>query len=525
MGMVNLTLLAVRFFIALGGFGKWTAVWVRILLYGGALVFPFLRVGYSIFAERRVFTAHYGKGPRHSMDIYCPPGVVPDEPQPEDKAKLPIVIYVCGGGWLVGYKLWGAMSGLQLANHDVLFFAPDYRNFPDGDVDVMLNDLDDAFRWIYRNAHRFGGDPNNVIVAGQSAGAHLAVMAMLESVERDVMTKKTDVVSKAERKHAKSALQVEETGHGPKAPLEKHTELYSGHRNNRGPFWEGFKRPSRIVGISGVYDVSEFQSHMIGRGMPPTVMEGIMKGREPRILNRFSPTPFVRNLEAQALARLPPVVLFHGDADESVPTASAREFAGALVQSGIPERVHLIVLNRQSHTDPIIEEPMLGRDIVTPALYSLAYYHHLPSWCVGEGSPAGYHRLQRTTSSPSPKAEASGASSDAVTADDKVFSPHTLELKGELREVVLTPSIITQILKAGAWSHPAGPASGVRGGQGHGASGFTLCSRRSPIAPRLPAVMMEENSHGYPGPLPASLVHAQIANRFGIRLARVVCPF
>ncbi|MCB0880334.1 MAG: alpha/beta hydrolase fold domain-containing protein, partial [Thermoleophilia bacterium] len=39
-------------------------------------------------------------------------------------------------------------------------------------------DVEDAVRWVVRNARRLGGDPNRIVLLGGSAGAHLALLAM-----------------------------------------------------------------------------------------------------------------------------------------------------------------------------------------------------------------------------------------------------------------------------------------------------------------------------------------------------------
>jgi arylformamidase len=42
-----------------------------------------------------------------------------------------------------------------------------------------------AVAWVYRNAARFGGDPNRVYVSGQSSGAHLAGVVLVTDWAKD----------------------------------------------------------------------------------------------------------------------------------------------------------------------------------------------------------------------------------------------------------------------------------------------------------------------------------------------------
>jgi len=56
----------------------------------------------------------------------------------------------------------------------------DYRNFPQGTACDMLTDVCSAITWAISAAPSYGGDPNQVYVLGQSAGAHLILLAALE---------------------------------------------------------------------------------------------------------------------------------------------------------------------------------------------------------------------------------------------------------------------------------------------------------------------------------------------------------
>lgn len=47
----------------------------------------------------------------------------------------------------------------------------------------MLEDINTGVGWILRRIHVYGGDRKNVFLSGQSAGAHLAAVAMLTQVK------------------------------------------------------------------------------------------------------------------------------------------------------------------------------------------------------------------------------------------------------------------------------------------------------------------------------------------------------
>jgi len=47
---------------------------------------------------------------------------------------------------------------------------PNYSRLPYGDIEDMIDDIDQAFEWVPNHIERFGGDPNQIMLAGHSAG-------------------------------------------------------------------------------------------------------------------------------------------------------------------------------------------------------------------------------------------------------------------------------------------------------------------------------------------------------------------
>ena len=96
-----------------------------------------------------------------------------------DEESKPVVIFLTGGAWIIGYKMWGALLARVLVPLGVLVVIPDYRNFPQTDIGGMVEDVDEAIQWTLRNCKTYGGDPKRVVVIGQSAGAHLGSCVLL----------------------------------------------------------------------------------------------------------------------------------------------------------------------------------------------------------------------------------------------------------------------------------------------------------------------------------------------------------
>ncbi len=96
--------------------------------------------------------------------------------------KLPIIIYCHGGGWVLG----------SLDSHDntcraiaqkarTIVVAVDYRLAPEAPYPAAIEDIYSALVWTRKNAILFGGDPDKIIMAGDSAGGNLAAVTAIEA--------------------------------------------------------------------------------------------------------------------------------------------------------------------------------------------------------------------------------------------------------------------------------------------------------------------------------------------------------
>lgn len=115
---------------------------------------------------------------------------------PKDTASgpLPVLVWVHGGAGTSGSGSDPLFRGADLARHGVVVVTVDYRlgalgflahpalsrESPDGESgNYALRDLIRALRWVRANARAFGGDPERVTIAGQSAGATLVETLMV----------------------------------------------------------------------------------------------------------------------------------------------------------------------------------------------------------------------------------------------------------------------------------------------------------------------------------------------------------
>ncbi|KAH9368413.1 hypothetical protein HPB48_012657 [Haemaphysalis longicornis] len=94
---------------------------------------------------------------------------------------FPVFVFIYGGLFSWGSSSLFMYNGLEFAARaDVIFVSFNYRlgplgflnaSAPGAEGNMGLYDQLEALRWIHKNVHAFGGDPDAVTLAGQSAGA------------------------------------------------------------------------------------------------------------------------------------------------------------------------------------------------------------------------------------------------------------------------------------------------------------------------------------------------------------------
>ena len=107
---------------------------------------------------------------------------------PDVAAKtLPVLVWIHGGAYLFGSAADDGYDGSRFARAGAVFVSCNYRlgmegfaQIPGAPANRGLLDAVAALRWVRDNIERFGGDPANVTVFGESAGAGVisALLAM-----------------------------------------------------------------------------------------------------------------------------------------------------------------------------------------------------------------------------------------------------------------------------------------------------------------------------------------------------------
>lgn len=114
----------------------------------------------------------YGTDPRQKLDIYAPV-------ESTGKAR-PLLVFFHGGGWYKGNRESYGFAGRAFAARGFIVAVPSYRLVPDNVFPDFIEDGAAAVAKARSLAARYGADPDRIVLAGHSAGAHIAAMIALD---------------------------------------------------------------------------------------------------------------------------------------------------------------------------------------------------------------------------------------------------------------------------------------------------------------------------------------------------------
>lgn len=93
-----------------------------------------------------------------------------------DNKLKPVLLYIHGGGWVEGEKETRLLGQLPFVSKGWVLVNMDYRLAHHAKAPAAVADCRMALDWIYKNAQKYQIDTNRIVVAGESAGGHLALM-------------------------------------------------------------------------------------------------------------------------------------------------------------------------------------------------------------------------------------------------------------------------------------------------------------------------------------------------------------
>ena len=93
-------------------------------------------------------------------------------------AGAPVLIYIHGGYWRALDKRDQSFVALPFVAAGAVVVVPNYALAPAVSVRHIVLQMLQAVTWVYRHIGQYGGDPQRIVVAGHSAGGHLATMML-----------------------------------------------------------------------------------------------------------------------------------------------------------------------------------------------------------------------------------------------------------------------------------------------------------------------------------------------------------
>ena len=111
--------------------------------------------------------ASYGTDARERCDVF-----------PAAHAGSPVLVYLHGGYWRALDKRDQSFVAPPFVDAGALVVLPGYSLCPAVRIEHIVLQTVRALVWVYRHAAAYGGDPQRIVVAGHSAGGHLATMLL-----------------------------------------------------------------------------------------------------------------------------------------------------------------------------------------------------------------------------------------------------------------------------------------------------------------------------------------------------------
>ena len=107
------------------------------------------------------------------LDIYArrAPGATDAQPGP----PMPTVIFIHGGGWVQGTKEGSLLRALPYIAMGYAVVNVEYRLANVSLAPAAIEDCRCALRWVVAHAKDYKFDTDRIVIAGESAGGHLAL--------------------------------------------------------------------------------------------------------------------------------------------------------------------------------------------------------------------------------------------------------------------------------------------------------------------------------------------------------------
>jgi acetyl esterase/lipase len=246
---------------------------------------------------------------------------------PQKKGFYPTIIFIHGGGWIMGSRKQARNERIArlLTDYGYVVFNIDYRlarpkEWPErlydqnnATIREMVSDIRSAIIFAKKNAEKYSADPSKVILFGRSAGGHLALLTALSCNEEYF-----------QREGIKCSL-----------------------------------NDARINGIVAFYPITNLREmyYSFDIDIPPkkavVTAAGGLPNEKQKEYQKFSPVHYIDTNETQ---NIPPVFLITGEKDKIVVSSQSKELHQKLLEAGA--KSVLLTLPWANHSfDTIISGP------------------------------------------------------------------------------------------------------------------------------------------------------------------------
>jgi acetyl esterase/lipase len=207
--------------------------------------------------------------------------------RPKSGGNRTAVLMVHGGGWSRGSRDMLAPHANVLVSHGFTAISCEYRLTGEAKFPAQIHDVKRAIRWTRAHAGELGFDPAKLCLEGHSAGAHLVLLAA-------------------------------------GAPDDKRLDPPEGDGGIS----------AEAAAVAAVYPPTLFfiSGERPSGGLPARALPGADSSEE--MAQLASPMTHVS-------AKLPPVMLLHGDADKVVPVSASRRYEERVRAAGGRCDLHL----------------------------------------------------------------------------------------------------------------------------------------------------------------------------------------
>lgn len=243
--------------------------------------------------------------PKHKLDLFLPPG---------ERHGIPFVLFIHGGYWREGdrrflHPVTGLYSniGEALARAGIGVAVISYRLMHETGIEGQLEDVARATAWLFSEVERLGGSRQQVVLAGHSAGGHLACLLRFDAAHLAAVGVRADDIA-------------------------------------------------GLINLSGVIDVDDLYARQSQEKR--TTITDIVFGRSQKRRQRFSPTAFMQG-------PLPPMLTVLGDKDYPEIYAQTQLWLEGLKSRG--EKTGYVELQDHTHEDIVLN---IGKliDATSPAM-------------------------------------------------------------------------------------------------------------------------------------------------------------